>query len=159
MHLPPEIWGPLFWSTMHIVSMAYPDEPMYAEKRAAKDFFNSFIYLLPCAICRTHFQEIFKLMPVESWLDNRSSLTEWVWMIHNEVNKRLKKPEITLSEFYSRYNTMAENGVPIPPSNPHLEITEIAETNAWIRGAASTVAVITFVGIVGGLLWVSYKNK
>ena len=38
MHLPPEIWGPMFWSTLHIVSLAYPEEPTYAEKRAAKEF-------------------------------------------------------------------------------------------------------------------------
>ena len=159
MHLPPEIWGPLFWSTMHIVSLGYPDTPTYAEKRSAKEFYNSFVYLLPCAVCRTHFQEILQIMPVETWLDNRASLTEWVWMFHNEVNRRLKKTEVTMSEFHAQYREMAENGVPIPPSNPHTEMLEVAETHAWIRGAASTCAVLAVAGAIGGLLWASYASK
>ena len=41
MHIPPEIWGPMFWATFHITSLAYPDAPTYTEKRAAKEFFNA----------------------------------------------------------------------------------------------------------------------
>ena len=158
MHLPPEIWGPIFWGTMHIVSMAYPDKPMYAEKRAAKEFFNSFVYLLPCVVCRSHFHEIIQTMPVETWLDNQASLMEWVWMLHNQVNKRLGKDEISMDEFHTRYRELADNGLPIPPSSPHAKIMDYAETNAWIRGVVSTLALFAVLGVVGGLLWVSYSK-
>ena len=158
MHLPPEIWGPMFWSTLHIMSLAYPDDPTYSEKRAAKELFNALVYLLPCPVCRSHYKVILQVMPVESWLDNRKSLVEWVWMMHNEVNKKLGKPEITMSEFYKRYNEMADRGLPIPPSNPHAEISDAAVEAAWIRGASSTVAAIAVVAAVGGLLWASYQK-
>ena len=137
--------------------MAYPDEPTYSEKRAAKDLFNSLAQLLPCPLCRSHYKETIQKIPVETWLDNRKSLIEWVWMVHNAVNERLGRPTITQTEFFKRYAEMAERGLPIPPSNPQAEITDAAVEAAWIRGASSAVGAVLAVSIVGGLLWVSYK--
>ena len=159
MHLPPEIWGPMFWATLHIVSLGYPDEPTYAEKRAAKEFFNALAHLLPCPVCRTHFSEILKASTIDSWLDNRKSLTEWVWTAHNQVNVKLGKSEISMSEFYDRYNAMAERGLPIPPSNPVIYAEDSAVQAAWIRGASQAVGTIAVVAAVGGLLWASYKGR
>jgi hypothetical protein len=158
MHLPPEVWGPIFWCTLHIVSLAYPDEPSYSEKRAAKEYFNSLAHLLPCPVCRTHFREILQGLPVENWLDNRKSLIEWVWMAHNQVNKRLGKAEITQADFIKRYNEMALRGLPIPPSNPHGEVTDAAVTAAFAQGMTYAVVGIGAAALIGGLLWVSYKK-
>jgi hypothetical protein len=158
MHIPPEVWGPMFWATFHITSLAYPDEPTYSEKRAAKEFFNALPFLLPCPVCRDHFKEVLKGIPVETWLDNRASLTEWVWMVHNRVNARLGKPEITQSEFFERYNEMAKRGLPIPPANPTAEISDAMLTAAWTRGASTAVGVLAAATAVGTLLWWSYKK-
>ncbi len=157
MKIPPEIWGPMFWSTLHITSLAYPDDPTYAEKRAAKEFFNALAHLLPCPVCRDHFREILQGMPIDSWLDNRTLLTEWVFKAHNAVNKKLGKTEITMADFYERYRQMADRGLPIPPSNPEAELSDAAVQAAWIRGAASTVGALAAIGAVAGLLWYSYK--
>jgi hypothetical protein len=159
MHLPPEVWGPIFWATFHLVSLAYPDTPTYAEKRAAKEFFNSMTHLLPCPVCRDHYKEILAAMPVDSWLDDRKSLTEWVWTLHNRVNARLGKAEITQEEFVERYKEMAERGLPIPPSNPHAELSDSAIRAAQAQGAMVAVGAIAAVAVVGGLLWVSYSGK
>jgi len=158
MHLPPEIWGPMFWSTLHIVSLAYPDEPTYAEKRAAKEFFNALAHLLPCPVCRDHFRQVLQGLPIDSWLDKKGTLVEWVWMAHNQVNKRLEKPEISLADFYKSYRAMAERGLPIPPSKPTAEITDAANTAAYMHGVLSTLGAIAVVGGVGGLLWASYRG-
>ena len=159
MHLPPEVWGPIFWSTMHLVSLAYPEQPTYAEKRAAKEFYNSLAYILPCPVCRSHFSEILKGLPVETWLDNRESLVEWVWTVHNRVNQRLGKPETSREEFHQRYKEMAERGLPIPPASPTAEISDATIHAAWVRGATATAGVVFAAAVVGGLLWVSYKGK
>ena len=157
MHIPPEIWGPIFWSTLHIVSLAYSDQPTYAEKRAAKQFYQSMALLLPCPMCRKHFDEILQRMPVESWLDNRESLIEWVWKAHNLVNARLGKSEISLIEFHNRYRAMAERGLPIPPASTEAEIHDTAIQGAYVRGAFHTVIGLAAVCSIGGLLWASYK--
>jgi hypothetical protein len=158
MHLPPEVWGPIFWATFHLTSMSYPDAPTYAEKRAAKEFFNSMAHLLPCPVCREHFKEILSAMPVETWLDDRRSLTEWVWMLHNRVNVRLGKAEITQAEFVERYKEMAERGLPIPPANPTSELSDAAILASQVQGAMYAVGAIAAVATIGGLLWVSYKK-
>jgi hypothetical protein len=126
----------MIWSTLHIISLAYPDEPTYAEKRSAKEFFNSLAHLLPCPVCRSHFREILQGSPVDSWLDNRTLLTEWVWKAHNAVNVKLGKPEVSLVDFYKRYREMADRGLPIPPSNPEAELADAAVQAAWqlVRG-------------------------
>jgi hypothetical protein len=155
--MPPEVWGPIIWCTLHVVSLSYPDEPSYSEKRAAKEFFNALGYLLPCPVCRTHFREILQAIPVENWLDDRKSLTEWVWMAHNRVNQRLGKPDITQEEFFRRYQEMAERGLPIPPASPTAEISDAMLQAAYVRGASQTVAGIAFAVAIGGLLWASYR--
>jgi hypothetical protein len=158
MHLPPEVWGPLFWCTLHIISLGYPNDPTFAEKRAAKEHFNSLMYLLPCPMCRSHFREILQVSPIDSWLDNRNSLVEWVWYLHNQVNIRLNKPTITQAEFFMRYTEMATRGLPVPPSKPIHEITATAEEAAWIRGASTVAGVVAASAAVGALLWVSYSK-
>jgi hypothetical protein len=159
MHIPPEIWGPMFWATIHMVSLGYPETPSYADKRAAKEFFNAVPYLLPCAVCREHFAEVIKGMPVESWLDNRKGLVEWTFNVHNLVNERLGKPTITMDEFYKAYRDMSARGLPIPPANPNAEISDTLLQQQYIRGAAHAAAgVVAAVG-VGALLWYSYKGK
>jgi hypothetical protein len=158
MHLPPEVWGPIFWSTLHIVSLAYPDQPTYSEKRAAKEFFNALPFLLPCPVCRTHFSEVVQALPVETWLDDRKSLTEWVWMAHNRVNAKLGKAEVSMADFYKAYTQMAERGLPIPPASPTAEISDATINAAYIRGAGHAVSIVAAVGILGGLLWFSYNK-
>ena len=159
MHLPPEVWGPMFWATLHIVSLAYPDAPSYAEKRAAKEFYTGLQYLLPCPACREHFKEVLQGLPVETWLDDRKSLTEWVWMVHNEVNTRLGKRTLTQSEFFAAYKSMADRGLPVPPAAPTAEVHDATLNHAYIRGATHAAAVIAGATAVGALLWLSYKQN
>ena len=159
MQLPPEIWGPMFWCCFHLVSLGYPESPTFAEKRAAKEFFASMVFLLPCPACRGHFREVLQVLPVDTWLDNRRSLTEWVWKLHNSVNARLGKPEISQAAFIARYSEMASRGLPIPPSAPMAAATEAAEWAAWIRGSSTIIGGLAACGLVGGLLWMSYGKK
>lgn len=98
-------------------------------------------------------------MPVENWLDNRESLVEWVWSVHNRVNVRLGKPEVTRQEFEQRYREMAERGLPIPPAAASAEISDAALQAAYIRGATTTLGFVAAAAIVGWLLWASYKGR
>lgn len=157
MHLPPEVWGPVFWSTLHIVSLSYADEPTYAEKRAAKEFYSALPYVLPCPVCREHFREVLQALPVENWLDNRNSLVEWVWMAHNRVNERLGKPQVTKDAFFKAYREMAQRGRPVPPSQSTAAEFDDVASDAYVRGVGHTVIALAAVGLVGGLVWASYR--
>jgi len=144
---------------MHLVSLGFPADPTYSEKRAAKDFFNAMPHLLPCPVCRDHFREVLSILPVETWLDNRTSLIEWVWMVHNKVNEKLGKPTVTQEDFYQRYREMAERGLPIPPASPTAEIAEAKLTEQYAHGVVHAAIGIGATLVIGTLLWASYRGR
>ena len=108
--IPPTTWGPFFWHTMHLVALGYPNEPTYAEKRAAKEFYESFTHLIPCPTCKLHYADNLKNMPVTPSLDNRKDLFRWTVDMHNMVNKQLGKPEYTEADSIAFYHKLGELG-------------------------------------------------
>ena len=95
MNFPPEVWGPFFWHTIHIVALGYPKDPTYSDKKAAKEFFESLQHLIPCSICKNHYVQHIQNKPITPSLDTREHLIQWTIDIHNEVNKVLNKPTWT----------------------------------------------------------------
>lgn len=83
------------WYTIHIIALGYPKQPSYAEKKAAKEFFESLPFLLPCAICKEHLKEHLRKNPITPHLDRRDDLFKYTVMLHNDVNKSLNKPLLT----------------------------------------------------------------
>ncbi len=110
MHLPPEAWGPFFWHTMHITALGYPSKPSFAEKKAAKEFFESLKFLIPCPICKEHYKEHFEKHPITPYLDTRQDLFRWTVILHNEVNKMLGKKEFTETQSIQFYSRLGERG-------------------------------------------------
>jgi hypothetical protein len=43
------------------------------------------------------------MYPITPYLDNRDSFVRWMYFIHNKINEKLEKPQITLNEFYVNY--------------------------------------------------------
>jgi hypothetical protein len=116
-NIPPTTWGPFFWHTIHLVALGYPKEPTYAEKRAAKEFYESLVHLIPCPICKLHYAQHLKDLPISASLDSREDLFRWTVTIHNKVNKDLGKPEYTEGEsiqFYSRLGALGRSPVYTP---------------------------------------------
>ena len=110
MHIPPEVWGPFFWTTIHITALGYPPSPTYAHKKAAKEFFESLKFLIPCPICRDHYIEHMEKYPITAHLDRRIDLFRWTILLHNEVNKVLKKPEFTESQALNYLSSLGARG-------------------------------------------------
>ena len=99
IRMPPDVWGPIFWHAMHIVSLAYPATPTDADKAGAKAFFESLAVVLPCPVCRVHYKEKIGKTPIDRALNSKGELILWVWEIHNDVNTMLGKPTVTVDEF------------------------------------------------------------
>jgi hypothetical protein len=108
MHIPPEVWGPFFWHTIHITALGYPLEPSYAHKKAAKEFFESLKVLIPCPICKDHYVEHMEKYPISPHLDRRSDLFRWTVLLHNEVNKNLGKAPYTENQVIQGYNRLGK---------------------------------------------------
>jgi hypothetical protein len=95
---------------MHITALGYSDKPNYAQKRAAKEFYESFVQLIPCPICRDHYSTHLKANPVSPNLDSSKDLFRWTVKIHNLVNKDLGKPEYTEMEAIQFYHALGDLG-------------------------------------------------
>lgn len=100
------LWGSPFWFILHTITLNYPDNPTYTEKRHHFDFFNSLQYILPCDVCRDHYRDNFKQNPINSYLDNKKSLIEWGVIMHNSVNKMTGKPPLTSEDVVKKYITL-----------------------------------------------------
>lgn len=147
MHLPPSSWGPFFWHTMHIVALGYPLKPTYGHKKAAKDFFESLSYLIPCPVCRDHYNAFIKDMPITPFLDKRDDLFRWTVELHNKVNEKLGKRRYTELEAIQFYTRLGASG-----RSPVMKPDDFAEadTRAIIKGVGMGVAITV---VAGSVLW------
>lgn len=109
MKFPPEVWGPFFWHTIHIVALGYPQTPSYSDKKAAKELFESLQNLIPCSICKTHYTSHFHNNPITPALDTREHLIQWTIDIHNAVNKMLNKSTWTREEVIAYYTRLGKS--------------------------------------------------
>jgi len=142
--IPPSTWGPFFWHTMHIVALGYPNEPSYAEKRAAKEFYESLLHLIPCPVCRVHYANHLKANPVSPSLDTRKDLFTWTVKIHNLVNKDLGKPEYTEMESIAFYHSLGDLGrspVWTPQDINSIQFKEALQLAGITLAAGATLGV------------------
>jgi len=84
-------WGPPGWHFLHSVTFGYPENPNETEKQNYKNFFDNVQYVLPCKFCKTSYVLIYKYIDISPYLESRNGLTFWLFIIHNLVNRKLKK--------------------------------------------------------------------
>jgi hypothetical protein len=145
--IPPTTWGPFFWHTMHLVALGYPNAPTYAEKRAAKEFYESLAHLIPCPTCKLHYADNIKNNPVSPSLDSKNDLFAWTVKMHNMVNKQLGKPEYTEQEaisFYHKLGDMGRSPVWTPEDIHSLYFSE---------GFKYTAVGLATVAVLGGVAY------
>ena len=58
---------------------------------------------LPVEEISVEFSNLFHKYPVTPYLDNRDSFVRWMHFIHNKVNEKLEKPQISLNDFFVKY--------------------------------------------------------
>ncbi len=103
-------WGPPGWKLLHQVAYKYPINPTEIEKLDYGIFYSNLAFVLPCKYCRNSFTKYLKNLPIEGYLDSRDKLTEWVYLMHNKVNGKLRRqghlntPNPTFKEINERYS-------------------------------------------------------
>ena len=103
----PNYWGPGAWKFLHIISLAYPENPSVSEQKSAREFFNSLTDLLPCNSCAKHYTEYIDTNPVD--VSSRDTLANWVVDLHNDVDKRLGKPTKTYEDVLKQYRAECDD--------------------------------------------------
>lgn len=102
-YLDPKIWGPHYWFFIHTVAMTYPVRPNTITKKKYYEFIQNLPLFIPIENMSGEFSKLIDKYPVTPYLDNRESLIRWTHFIHNKINQKLEKPQISLNEFYVKY--------------------------------------------------------
>ena len=102
-YLDPKIWGPHYWFFLHTVAMTYPNRPNAVTKKKYYEFIQNFPLFIPIENMSGEFSKLIDKYPVSPYLDNRESFIRWTHFIHNKINQKLEKPQLSLNEFYVKY--------------------------------------------------------
>jgi hypothetical protein len=100
------IWGEYYWYFLHYVTKEYPDKPLPEDKEAVRKVFYSLRHTIPCSICKKHYTEKLRSMPVEKYYNSKKDLIKMYFTIHNQVNHELKKKQYQFKRFEKDYKTI-----------------------------------------------------
>lgn len=103
MELDPTVWGPHYWFVLFSIAVTYSQNPNDVIKKKYYDFFHNLPLFLPHTEMGDEFSKLLDDYPVTPYLDSRDSLMKWVNFIHNRINIKLEKNEISLSEAVDEY--------------------------------------------------------
>lgn len=91
MGICPKKFGPYYWGTLHLACL-YSSNP-----GATKALVESYLGTLPCPACRIHFSQVLQELPFPTD-GTRSDIFMWSVKVHNYVNVRLGKPQVSFEE-------------------------------------------------------------
>ena len=83
--------------------MTYPIRPNALTKKKYYEFIQNLPLFIPVEKISTEFSKLIDEYPITPYLDNRESLIRWMHFIHNKINQKLEKPELSLNDFYINY--------------------------------------------------------
>ena len=100
-------WQPLTWIIFHILTLNYNDN--YKEHYIS--FFESFKVIIPCSICRNHYNSNINKsdMSIENNI-NSEKIFNWTINLHNNVNKTNHKKLWNYDEAKNHYTKFNFNG-------------------------------------------------
>jgi len=103
MQFSPEVWGPHYWFFLHTVAESYPTHPNAVTKRKYYDLIQNMPLFIPDAEIGGKFSRMLDKYPVTPYLDNRDSFVRWTHFMHNKMNMKLGKPEMSLPLALEKY--------------------------------------------------------
>lgn len=103
MGICPEKFGPYFWGALHLACL-YADD-----YNTLKQFVYSYVEVLPCPACRHHFAQVLNQLPFPIEGHNLGYFA-WSVDVHNIVNNRLGKPQLTYDKAFETWVSGCEPG-------------------------------------------------
>ena len=165
MNLSPEIWGPALWSTLHIMTFNYPQNPTDYEKQQYYQFFQALQYVLPCDSCRKHYGKgINETYPIQPALKNRDTLTRWLVMFHNVVNQRLGKPTVSYESVKQKYEALAgkcTSGCDLTEPSSSCTSSQVSQrkTNTLLYILISLLVIVVILSIYSLIVTTKHKHN
>jgi FAD-linked sulfhydryl oxidase len=101
----------------------FPEKPSAEDSLALKNYIHLFARLYPCGECAAHFRKLLQKYPPQ--VNSRNNAAGWACLVHNEVNKRLKKTEFDCSKIGDFYDCGC--GDEKKPGSPKAEGVELVK--------------------------------
>lgn len=140
VYLDANVWGPQYWFFLHTISMTYPNRPNAVTKKKYYEFIQNLPLFIPVEKMSSDFSKLLDLYPVTPYLDDRESFIRWVWFIHNKINQKLEKPQVSLTEFYINYYENYK-----PKNDKMVEYYKLREKAVYCGIIASLVGTIYYL--------------
>jgi len=95
----------IYWNNLHWLSYNYPNNPSKEDKQQVLDLIAIMQTTgITCSKCRNHFKIYVQKYPdINTVVENKESLFAFFWGCHNEVNKKNKKPLLSLENALAIY--------------------------------------------------------
>jgi len=108
--------GRATWKLLHTMTLRYPEHPTADEREALHSYFHLSARLYPCGECATEFQALLRKYPPQT--SSRRSASLWLCGLHNEVNKRLNKPDFDCAHLSDEYDCGCGDSPPKASPSP-----------------------------------------
>lgn len=102
-------WGSILWTTLEIVVAGYPEKNVSPQMKSEyRNFFYSIGNVLPCDFCRNHYRQNMKKFPIDPYLGSRRDLAQWLYALHNQVNKLTGKtsPPPSFEKVFTKFDVI-----------------------------------------------------
>ncbi|PHH81149.1 hypothetical protein CDD83_3639 [Cordyceps sp. RAO-2017] len=98
-----DVLGRSSWTVLHSIAASYPERPSPAQQSDILSFVALFSRLYPCWICAEDFQAYQRRRAPRA--TSRHDFGTWLCDAHNEVNRKLGKPEFDCFKWEQRWRT------------------------------------------------------
>lgn len=97
--IPSTEWGPVAWSEFHTFALNYPVNPSEIDINRAINYYQRvFPNYVECRTCRTDYINMIRTLIIRPY--HKDDLFNWTVDIHNLVNSKIGKPNITYRRAY-----------------------------------------------------------
>lgn len=97
-------WGPCVWKVLHTLTIKIKDEYFESQREKITEIIQLICNNLPCPMCSSHATSFLKKHRF-SQIKTKEQMIRFLYNLHNDVNKRLKKDPF-MFESLSIYENM-----------------------------------------------------
>lgn len=109
--------GNAAWKLLHTILARYPEQPNQKERLHLEQYIWSFAQVYPCGDCARHFILLLEKYPPQT--NSRKNAAMWGCFIHNQVNRRLGKPDYDCSTVLEDYDCGCGNDEQLEDDTRH----------------------------------------
>lgn len=105
-----QIWGNITWKLFHCFTIKINDDATYHQIQECIDIIKSICRNLPCPICSQDASVLLRQVNTKL-IKNKEEFIHFVYVFHNKVNYKLKKPMFNKELLFQTYDSMSFNQV------------------------------------------------